>query len=293
MTIATTTRGRGGHFIKEKTIAYAVLGLFLIYTLLPLYYLVISTTKTNTQLFSTFGLWFAEDMNLRANLAALFERQNGVFANWLANSALYSIAGGAGAAAVATAAGYALSKFSFRGRNLTFAIILGTVMVPNTALVIPLFLLFANFGLTDTMWAIILPSMVFPLGVYLMKIYIDQAVPDELLDAARIDGASELAIFFGVVVRLAMPGIVTVMLLAFTSTWNNYFLPLVMVSDPKLMPVTVGLAQWNELAAAGSGGQALFSLVITGALVGVLPVVAMFLLLQRFWQGGLAAGSVK
>lgn len=292
MTIAMT-RGRSGHFVKEKTIAYAVLGLFLIYTLLPLYYLVISATKTNTQLFSSFGLWFAEDLNLRANIEALFQRQNGVFANWLANSALYSIAGGAGAAAVATAAGYALSKFAFRGRNLTFAIILGTVMVPNTALVIPLFLLFASFGLTDTVWAIILPSMVFPLGVYLMKIYIDQAVPDELIDAARIDGASELSIFFGIVVRLAMPGIVTVMLLAFTSTWNNYFLPLVMVTDPRLMPVTVGLAQWNELASAGSGGQALFSLVITGALIGVLPVVAMFLLLQRFWQGGLASGAVK
>ncbi len=292
MTIAMT-RGRSGHFVKEKTIAYAVLGLFLIYTLLPLYYLVISSTKTNTQLFSTFGLWFAGDLNLRANIEALFQRQNGVFANWLANSALYSVAGGVGAAAVATAAGYALSKFTFRGRNLTFAIILGTVMVPNTALVIPLFLLFANFGLTDTIWAIILPSMVFPLGVYLMKIYIDQAVPDELIDAARIDGASELSIFFGIVVRLAMPGIVTVMLLAFTSTWNNYFLPLVMVTDPKLMPVTVGLAQWNELASAGSGGQALFSLVITGALIGVLPVVAMFLLLQRFWQGGLASGAVK
>ncbi|MCC5975422.1 MAG: carbohydrate ABC transporter permease [Rubellimicrobium sp.] len=287
------TRGRSGHFVKEKTIAYAVLGLFLIYTLLPLYYLVISSTKTNTQLFSTFGLWFADDLNLVRNIEALFERQNGVFGRWLANSALYSVAGGVGAAAVATAAGYALSKFNFRGRNLTFAIILGTVMVPNTALVIPLFLLFANFGLTDTIWAIILPSTVFPLGVYLMKIYIDQAVPDELIDAARIDGASEVSIFFGIVVRLAMPGIVTVMLLAFTSTWNNYFLPLVMVTDPRLMPVTVGLAQWNELASAGSGGQALFSLVITGALIGVLPVVAMFLLLQRFWQGGLASGAVK
>lgn len=292
MTIGMT-RGRSGHFVKEKTIAYAVLGLFLIYTLLPLYYLVISSTKTNTQLFSTFGLWFADDLNLVRNIEALFERQNGVFGRWLANSALYSVAGGVGAAVVATAAGYALSKFNFRGRNLTFAIILGTVMVPNTALVIPLFLLFANFGLTDTIWAIILPSTVFPLGVYLMKIYIDQAVPDELIDAARIDGASEVSIFFGIVVRLAMPGIVTVMLLAFTSTWNNYFLPLVMVTDPRLMPVTVGLAQWNELASAGSGGQALFSLVITGALIGVMPVVAMFLLLQRFWQGGLASGAVK
>lgn len=216
-----------------------------------------------------------------------------MFLLWLRNSVVYALVSGVGAAAICTAAGYALSKFRFPGRRVMHAAILGAVMVPNTALVIPLFLLFATLGITDTWGAVILPSLVFPLGVYLMKVYIDQAVPDELLDAARMDGASEAGIFVTVVVRLAMPGIVTVLLLAFTTTWNNYFLPLVMLSSPELMPMTVGLAQWNALASAGSGGQALFSIVIAGALVGVLPVVAMFVLLQRFWQGGLASGSVK
>jgi multiple sugar transport system permease protein len=291
--MSSRSGSHGGQFLREKAIAYTVLAVFLFYSLLPMFYLVVSATKTNTQLFSTFGLWFADDINLLTNIRALFAHQDGVFSRWLFNSALYSLAGGFGAAAVATAAGYALSKFRFPGRQAMFAMILGAVMIPNTALVIPLFLLFANFGLTDTWAAVVLPSMVFPLGVYLMKVYIDQGVPDELIDAARIDGASEMLIFFGVVVRLAMPGIVTVVLLAFTSTWNNYFLPLVMLSDPQLMPMTVGLAHWNELAGAGTGGQALFALVITGAFVGVLPVVAMFLLLQRFWQGGLATGSVK
>lgn len=278
---------------RERIAAYALLGLFLLYSMLPLYYLAVSATKTNTQLFSSFGLWFAEDLNLGANLRALFGREDGVFLLWLRNSAVYALVSGLGAAAICTAAGYALSKFHFPGRRMMYAAILGAVMVPNTALVIPLFLLFANLGLTDTWISVILPSIVFPLGVYLMKVYIDQAVPDELLDAARIDGASEALIFLTVVVRLAMPGIVTVLLLAFTTTWNNYFLPLVMLSSPDLMPMTVGLAQWNALASAGSGGQALFSIVIAGALVGVLPVIAMFLLLQRFWQGGLATGSVK
>ncbi|ROU00166.1 carbohydrate ABC transporter permease [Histidinibacterium lentulum] len=278
---------------RERIAAYALLTLFLLYSLLPLYYLAVSATKTNTQLFSSFGLWFAEDLNLGANLRALFGHDDGVFLLWMRNSVVYALASGFGAAAICTAAGYALSKFRFPGRRVMYAAILGAVMVPNTALVIPLFLLFANLGITDTWGAVILPSVVFPLGVYLMKVYIDQAVPDELLDAARIDGASEAGIFASIVVRLAMPGIVTVLLLAFTTTWNNYFLPLVMLSSPELMPMTVGLAQWNALASAGSGGQALFSIVIAGALVGVLPVIAMFLLLQRFWQGGLATGSVK
>lgn len=290
---AGARRGAGASFRRSRTLAMAAVLLFLLYTLLPLWYLLVSATKTNQQLFSSFGLWFGGDLNLWENLAALFARDDGIFLRWMLNSALYSVLAGVGAAAVATMAGYALSKFRFRGRDATFAVIIGSVMVPNTVLVIPLFLLFAGVGLTDTWAAVVLPSTVFPLGVYLMKVYIDGAVPDELLDAARMDGASEASIFLTVVLRLASPGIVTVLLLGATSTWNNYFLPLVMLTRGEALPVTVGLAQWFDLASAGSGGQALFSIVITGALVGVLPVVALFLALQRFWQGGLASGAVK
>lgn len=285
--------GKGHGSRRLVVLTNLVLIVFLIYTLLPLYYLVVASTKTNQQLFSTFGLWFAEDMNLFSNIQGLFAYQDGVFRRWLLNSLIYSLTAGLGAALVATAAGYALAKFKFVGRDVLFAIILGAVMIPNTALVIPIFLMLARVGLIDTGWAVILPSMVFPLGVYLMRVYAEQAVPDELLDAARMDGAGELKIFTTVVLRLVSPGFVTVLLLAFTSTWNNYFLPLVVLSRADVLPVTVGLAQWYQAASAGSGGEALFALVITGALVGTAPVIAMFLLLQRYWQGGLSAGSIK
>ena len=177
---------------------------------------------------------------------------------------------------------------------LFIALILGAVMIPQTALVIPIFLLLAQLGLSNNPLGVILPSMISPIGVYLMRVYIEQGVDNELIDAARVDGAGEFRIFHSIVFRLIAPGFVTVLLLSFVATWNNYFLPLIVLRSQEYFPLTVGLAAWNSLAStAGGGARALFPLVITGALVGIIPVIIVFLILQRFWQGGLSIGSVK
>ncbi|WP_459698254.1 carbohydrate ABC transporter permease, partial [Acidisoma sp. C75] len=211
----------------------------------------------------------------------------------LINTAFYSVTSALGATLLAAAAGYAFAKFRFAGRRMLFAITLGAIMIPQTALAIPLFLLMSKVGLVDSPWAVILPSLVNPFGVYLMRVYAESSVPDELLEAARIDGAGEAAIFFRMVLRLLAPALITVLLLSFVTTWNNYFLPLVMLESNQLFPLTVGLATWYQNASAGEGGQALFSLVLTGSLVSIVPIGILFLTMQRFWQGGLAAGSVK
>jgi multiple sugar transport system permease protein len=143
------------------------------------------------------------------------------------------------------------------------------------------------------MWAIILPSLVSPFGVYLMRVYAADSVDDSLLEAARIDGAGEIRIFLTIGLRLLTPGIVTVVLFQLVATWNNYFLPLIMLNTPGLYPVTVGLAQWQASAAAGGGAQVLFSTVLTGSLVSIIPLIIAFLFLQRYWQSGLATGGVK
>jgi multiple sugar transport system permease protein len=148
-------------------------------------------------------------------------------------------------------------------------------------------------GLTDTPWAIIVPSLVSPFGVYLMRVYAEGAVDDSLLEAARVDGAGEGRIFLRVVLRLLAPGFVTVLLFQLVATWNNYFLPLIMLNTADLYPLTVGLAQWQATSAAGSGAQALFSTVITGSLVSIIPLIVAFLFLQKYWQSGLTAGGVK
>lgn len=265
----------------------------LAYFLLPLFWLVVASTKSSQDLFSTFGLWFSGHLNIVDNVRGLFQYNHGVYARWLANTAIYSTASAVGAAALATAGGYALAKFSFRGAKLTFALILGSIMVPSTALVIPIYLLFSHIGLINTPWAVILPSLVNPFGLYLMRVYAETAIPDEMIEAARVDGAGEIRTLLQVAMPALTPGFVTVLLFSFVATWNNYFLPLVVLSDTHLYPVTVGLANMNATANAGSGAQVLFPLVIAGALVAIIPLVAAFLALQRYWRSGLTLGSIK
>ena len=278
---------RPGERRRSRIILTLLLSVFLLYSFVPLVYLVLSATKTNGDLFTTFGFGFGTEFNLWQNLSDLLARDNGVFMRWMFNSGL-------GAAIFATAAGYAFAKFKFVGRNLLFALVLGAVMIPQTALVVPIFLLLALSGLSDNPLGVILPSMISPIGVYLMRVYIEQGVDDELLDAARIDGAGEFVIFRAILLRLVAPGMVTVALLSFVGTWNNYFLPLIVLRSQEYQPITVGLATWYQLAQqGGGGGQVLFSIIITGALVSIIPVIVVFLLLQRFWQGGLTAGAIK
>jgi multiple sugar transport system permease protein len=271
----------------------SLLLVFLVYFLLPFFWLLVSSTKTNTELFTTFGLWFAADFNFWGNLGQLLSYNGGDFLIWLWNTAYYAVGSSLGAALLATCAGYALAKFEFPGRTLIFAIILGSIMIPNTVLAIPTYLLLSKIGLVNTPLAVILPSLVSPFGVYLMRIYTQQAVPDELLDAARVDGAGEFRIFWSIALRILAPGFVTVLLFAFVATWNNYFLPLLVLNDPKYYPLTLGLASWNAQASANGGAQVLYTLVQTGSLVSLLPLIGAFLFLQRFWQGGLTFGSVK
>ena len=277
----------------RQSLATAFLLVFLVYFLLPFFWLIVSATKTNPDLFTSFGLWFASDFNLFKNLGDLFTHDGGVFLTWLWNTAYYATCTAVGSALIATIAGYTFAKFQFPGRTLVFAIILGSIMVPSTALAIPTYLLLSKIGLINTPLAVILPFLVSPFGVFLMRLYAQQAVPDELLDAARVDGAGEMRIFWSVALRILVPGFVTVLLFSFVATWNNYFLPLLVLSDPTYYPLTLGLASWNAQASANGGAQLLFTLVLTGSLVSIIPLIVAFLFLQRYWQGGLTLGSIR
>ncbi|MBM7077299.1 MULTISPECIES: carbohydrate ABC transporter permease [Micromonospora] len=264
------------------------------YFLVPVWWLVVASTKDAPGLFAGSGaLWFS-GFHLFDNLGDLFTHNNGEYLRWLGNSVRYAFAGGVGCTIVSVLAGYGFAKFDFRGRGVVFALVLGSVMVPLTALVIPTFVMMSNVGLTDTIWAVILPSLLSPFAVYLMRVYAAVSVPDELLDAARIDGAGELRTFLRVSLPLMRPGVVTVLLLSVVGTWNNYFLPLTMLSSSKLYPLTVGIGLWSQLASSNNGGgQSLWNLIIVGSLVSIIPLVIAFLTLQRYWQGGLAVGSLK
>jgi multiple sugar transport system permease protein len=267
-------------------------GIVLLYSLVPLLWLVINSTKTQGGLFTSFGLWFDSDFALFENVAAALTYDDGIFVRWFANTLLYVVLGAGGATALAVAGGYALAKFEFPGKRAVFAVVIGAVAVPGTALAVPTFLLFSKIGLTDTPWAVVIPSLVSPFALYLMWTFATEAIPTELLEAARIDGAGELRTFLQICLPLLAPGIVTAALFTMVATWNNYFLPLIMLKDPDWYPLTLGLNAWNAQAST-AGGEAIFHLVITGSLLTILPLIAAFLFLQRYWQSGLASGGVK
>ncbi|MFF7857419.1 ABC transporter permease subunit [Streptomyces sp. NPDC007904] len=288
-----TPRRRPSAGRPRRSVLLTVLtGLVLLYSLVPLVWLVLSATKTQEGLSRSFGLWIDGDFALWDNIAETFTYDDGVFTRWLLNTVLYVVVGAGGATFLAVLGGYALAKFDFPGRRAVFAVVIGAVAVPGTALAVPTFLMFSSMGLTNTPWAVIIPSLISPFGLYLMWVFAGEAIPTELLEAARIDGAGEVRTFFQVALPLLAPGIVTVSLFTMVATWNNYFLPLIMIKDPDWYPLTLGLNSWNAQAET-AGGQPVFHLVVTGSLITIVPLVAAFLLLQKYWQSGLAAGSVK
>ncbi|MDY5040308.1 MAG: carbohydrate ABC transporter permease [Bifidobacterium animalis] len=277
---------------RKSTLLTVVCAIFAIYCLFPFVYLLINSTKTQPDFTSTFGLGFGRTFALWDNIRTVFTYQDGIFARWFLNTIFYVVVGAGGATLLAIMGGYALAKFRFPGRKAVFAVIIGAISVPGIALAVPQFLLFAKLGLTNTPWAMIIPSLVSPFGLYLMWIFSEQAVPTELLEAARVDGAGELRTFFTVSLPLLAPGIVTCALFTIVATWNNYFLPLIMLKDADWYPLTIGLNQWKDQAST-AGGQAIQNLVITGSMITIIPLVIAFLLLQKYWQSGLAAGAVK
>ena len=287
----TTRQRRPSPFSLEQVGAMTFLLVFVIYFLVPFFWLVVSSTKNAGDLFGTFGLWFAPTFNLGSNLQQLFTYNDGIYVRWLLNTLIYAGVGALLGTLLAAMAGYALAKYVFRGRDLIFSAVLGAILVPSTALALPLYLLMSKVGLTNTYWAVLLPSIVSPFGVYLSRIYAGASVPDELLEAARIDGAGEFRSFATVAMRLMVPALVTILLFQFVAIWNNYFLPLVMLSDQKLFPITVGLQTWN--VTTGGANKFLYTLIIAGALVSSIPLLFGCIILQRFWRGGLGAGSVK
>lgn len=277
---------------RRSTLMTVLCSLFAIYCLFPFVYLIINATKSQADFTSTFGLWFGGEFNLWDNIVTVFTYQDGIFGRWFLNTILYVVVGAGGATLLAIMGGYALAKFRFPGRKAVFAVIIGSISVPGTALAVPQFLLFAQLGLTNTPWSMIIPSLISPFGLYLMWIFSEQAVPTELLEAARVDGAGEFRTFFQVSLPLLAPGIVTTSLFTIVATWNNYFLPLIMLKDADWYPLTIGLNQWKDQANT-AGGTAIQNLVITGSLITIIPLVIAFLLLQKYWQSGLAAGAVK
>ncbi|MFC7304328.1 carbohydrate ABC transporter permease [Streptomyces monticola] len=286
MSAATAPPLRRG--LLGRTTVKAVVGLSVLYTLLPVVWLVLAATKDRDALISSD--LFSGATSFTQNLKDLFAMDGGLYGQWYVNSLLYAVLGAAVGALVSVACGYAFDKYRFRHKEKLFGLVLAAVMVPQTVLALPLYLIASETGLVNTFWAVFVPVLFNPFGVYLGRIFSQGYVPNEVLEAARVDGAGELATYLRVALRMLGPGVVTVFLFQLTGIWNNFFLPMVMLSDQKLYPVSLGLYQWSS---AATTSPEYYPVVIMGSLLAVLPLILAFVLLQRFWRSGLTAGAVK
>jgi multiple sugar transport system permease protein len=269
--------------------ANVIIGVAALYALLPLLWLLMASTVDTEALFAS-DFFDLSNFALVDNVKALFTQDEGVYGRWYLNSVLYAVGGAAVGALISTAAGYVFDKYDFFGKGSLFALVLVSVMVPATVLALPLYLLASATGLANTVWAVVIPVLFNPFGVYLARVFSAAYVPNEVLEAARVDGATELRSFVFVGLRMLGPGFVTIFLFQLTSIWNNFFLPLVTLSDEKLYPLSLGLYSWNSLANIDPD---YYPLMVVGSLFALLPLVLAFLLLQRYWRSGLTAGSVK
>lgn len=271
--------------------AIGVNGLFVVgsaYMVLPLLWLVFAATKDARTLYSgdlfSFGDAFVQ------NMQTLLAQDDGIFLRWLGNSILYAGVGAVVGGFVSLMAGYAFDKFEFRSKKALYAAVLVGVLVPNTATVIPLYLLAAAAGMTNTYWAVLIPTLCNPFSVYLARVFSAGYVPNETLEAARVDGAGTVRSFLGVALPMLVPGFVTIALFQFVGIWNNFMLPLIMLQNRDLFPSSVGVALWQSQV---QQNPEFSTLVIAGSFISVLPLVLAFVMLQRFWRSGLSAGSVK
>ncbi|MGX5394711.1 carbohydrate ABC transporter permease [Streptomyces anulatus] len=273
----------------SKSAVNVVLLIAAVYTLFPLIWLLTAATKDAGNLLGG-DVFSSQGFDLGHNLSELTSYQDGIYFRWYGNSLLYAGIGALGCSLISVAAGYAFDKYRFRGKEKLFALVLLGVLLPSTALSLPLYLLAVETGTVNTYWAMLIPALVNPFGVYLSRIFSAGYIPDEVLEAARIDGAGELRTSWSVGLRMVMPGFVTVFLFQFTAIWNNFFLPLVMLSDKDLYPLSLGLYNWHSNANAD---PTFYPMVVTGSLLAVTPLIIAFVTLQRHWKAGLTAGSVK
>jgi multiple sugar transport system permease protein len=273
---------------RTAVLPTAILLLGAVYCLLPIAWVLTASTKNNTQLFNTFT--FAPNGSLWSNIRDLSSYAGGVYWHWMVNTALYAGGGALLSTIVSALTGYALAKYQFRGRSLLFNMLLAGVLVPPVVLALPQYLLMAKVGLTGSYWSVLLPSVLSPYGIYLARVYAMSAVPDEVIESARVDGCPEGRLFARIAVPMMVPGLVTIFLFQFVAVWNNFLLPFIMLSDENKFPITVGL---YTLLNRGSTAPALYSLVVTGSMLSIIPLVILFLALQRYWRTDLASGAVK
>ncbi len=263
---------------------YIALSVGMILMVIPFVWMALSSIKPEAEVMTVPPTWWPETVTLE-NYRQLFTRLD--FPTYFANSAIVALAVTVGNVLFGSMLGYALAKLEFPGKRVMFALVLGTLMIPGVVTFVPLFVLTSNLGLTNTLMGMYLPFLAGPFGVFLMRQFIS-GLPDELIQAARIDGAGELRIFFSVILPMCGPALSTLGILTFLTSWNNFLWPLVVAQteDKYTLPVALALYSVGQNATK-------YGLLLAGAVVVVIPVIVIFLVLQRYIMQGIAMTGIK
>ncbi|HET6626225.1 MAG TPA: carbohydrate ABC transporter permease [Nocardioidaceae bacterium] len=279
---ATTETDQGRKGSTRWVYVALVVGLVVMIT--PFVWMLLSSVKPEAEVRAVPPTWWPETVTLD-NYRSLFTRLD--FPTYFMNSTLIALAVTVGNVMFGSMLGYALAKLDFPGKRLVFGLVLLTLMVPGVVTFVPLFILTTNIGLTNTLPGMFLPFLAGPFGVFLMRQFIS-GLPDELIAAARIDGAGELRIFFSVILPLCGPALATLGILTFLTSWNNFLWPLVVAQteDKYTLPVALALYSVGQNATQ-------YGLLLAGAVVVVVPVIIVFLVLQRHIMQGISMTGIK
>jgi multiple sugar transport system permease protein len=268
-----------------RPLLYAALVLCALLTTLPFFWVVSGSLRGLDEIRSDPGAWLPQQVTFD-NFLRLFRTEG--FGRFMVNSVVVAVMVVAGNIVAASAAGYALAKLDFAGRRIAFGAVMAAMMVPFTAVFVTQFVITVDLGLADTLAGIALPGVAMPMSVFIMRQYA-ASIPDELLEAARIDGAGEFRIFFRIFLPLAGPAVATITIMSFLASWNNFIWPLIVAQSMSTYTLPVGLAATSQAAAHVTD----YGLLLAGAIVVMLPVLLLFLFLQRYFVQGISGTGMR
>ena len=272
--------------ITARGLRLVILAAFAVFFVVPIVWLILAPTKPDGALVTRNPLSFGSFHQIALAWDHLDAFSDHIYRTWIGNSLLYALSATAIVLATAIPAGYGLALGKFPGRRLVLTLTLVVMIMPAAALVLPIFLELNSLHLIGSVLSVILPFSFFPFGVYLAYLYYATAIPRDLLDAARVDGANEYRIFWSIVLPNVRPALATMFILFALEYWNNLLWPLIVFRNPANMPLAVGLASLvNQYKVS-------YDLVIAGTALATLPVIALFVVLRRqFMEGATSIGS--
>ncbi len=282
-----------------RIVSVIVLVIFAILFLFPLYWIITGAFKPTTDIYAAKAVWWPTEWVVRNFEALMAKRSAPLFEffgvvgptvpaaiRWLVNTVFMAVMAMLLTCLTASMAGYALAKKRFIGRGLVFSLIVCAMALPKQVILIPLIREISALGLYDNIWAVILPTVGWPFGVFLMKQF-SEGIPGEMLEAAKIDGSGELRTFANIVLPLVKPGIGALAIFTFINSWNDYFMQLIMLPSSSTMTISVGIATLQGETSTDMG------LLMAGAALAAVPIIIVFLIFQKYFTQGITLGAVK